>query len=125
MIEDPFFFDNVLDRYNNCKYQDVANSIIELITETEGDKTLLYVDLGHVLCLAGDYSRAAPILLGAIETLELGNEDNPVLETAYLSCAICLLNLDDYGRYCFYISRYMEIIKYTNPELYVSLCDKI
>ena len=119
MTEIDSLYRDLLSLYHDCKYSEAVQTCKALISSSaKDDQIALSVDLGHLLCLSGKYAEAAEILPSVIKELESGFPCREALSNAYLSYAICLLNLDEYGKYCFYLSKYLDMIKCSDPAAY-------
>ncbi len=110
---------NTIKHYHNGEFSEAAKECDTILSNKKiSEDVILSVDLGHLLCLAEDYIAAERVLSGLVEILEGQDCSDEILANAYLSYAICMLNLDEYGKYCLYISKYMRLIKDSNPSEY-------
>ena len=119
MTKSDVLLSNVIQHYHKREFSEAVNGCKAVLPRMNDDNsTLLSVDLGHLLCLSGNYVESVQVLSGLVDRLETQDYPFSVLANAYLSYAISLLNLDEFGKYCFYISKYMHLIKESNPEEY-------
>lgn len=112
-------YSDAIRHYHNGKYSEAAEALRVIMMESSSEEALfLSVDLGHLLCLLGEYDSSAKILAISVEELETRGGPKAALANAYLSYAISLLNLNEYGKYCLNVSKYLNIIKDFNPTEY-------
>ena len=107
---------NMYHKSDYCGASEEARVLLDNCKES-GNCFLIAVDLAHLLCLAGKYDEAQPMLKTLIEKEESScNPDISILEKLYLAYANCLFNHNDYFRFYYYINKYMEIAETSNPE---------
>lgn len=109
----------VMDCYHNGDYPGAVEAYKAYIVKSKSDDPLvLSADFAHLLCLKGDYYEASKILSRIITDLETKEELHEAFVSACLAYAICLLNLDDYGMYCLYISKFMNLIRDSDAKTF-------
>lgn len=111
----------ILIKYHNSDYSGASEKARLLLAHTKGSENrfLVSVDLAHLLCLAGKYDEAQPMLKTLVEKEESNRyPDSGTLEKLYLAYANCLFNHNDYIRFYHYINKYLKIAETSNPEAY-------
>ena len=111
----------ILSKYHNSDYSGASEKAKLLLDNTKGSENrfLVSVDLAHLLCLAGKYDEAQPMLKDLVEEEESSRyPDSGILEKLYLAYANCLFNHNDIIRFYFYINKYLKIAESSNPEAY-------
>lgn len=111
-------YSEIVSLYLSHNYQKASKCVKTFLSSCvdEGERTLAYIDLSHLLCLSGQYEEAQPILKRLVDDMESSKDpNNDKLEKLYLMYANCLFNHKDYIRFHYYIHKYLNITKTTNP----------
>lgn len=115
---------DIISCYQKSMYEEAANIVKSLLENCINHTNNLYIsmDLAHLLCLAGKYNEALPMLELLVENVESSsNPDLMVLEKLYLAYACCLYNEKDFIRFLYFINKYLCLAKESNPEAYSTI----
>lgn len=114
----------IVNCYQNNWYDEASNKARKLLENCNNHaNSLLYsIDLAHLLCLAGKFEEARPMLKALVEEVESScNPDLWSLEKLYLAYANCLFNCNDFFRFYYYVNKYLKIAETLNPEAYSTI----
>ena len=114
-----------IDLYYSNKSFDDALSIVRNLKEKHSKSNEVYsldIDEAHLMCITGKYKEAQPILKRLVDVFESSiNTDESTLEKLYLAYSSCLFDSKDYLRFYYYINKYLELVKDSNPKAYITI----